>query len=215
MKLTLHNQLWLCSIIEIVRHTYARCCDTWHYYSLIRKRNAHHLWTDYLSFSKIHEFLILMEHLKFHSFYHRYVQIILFLSDKNLIQNVLDCCIEGGSKNGKIVQLIMIVWLAARAKLLLVGLNKCFFFISQPLKQTLLLLWMALFSYFCPKCSTTTSTFANHPINYEPSVAVRQMHWQLNEMLCCCWSRWIFEVGLENGVSNCLKITNLEHCVCV
>ena len=80
----------------------------------------------YMSFSKIHEFLILMEHLKFHSFYHRYVQIILFLSDKNLIQNVLDCYIVEG-KNGEIVQWIMIVWLAAKANLLL-GLNKCFFF---------------------------------------------------------------------------------------
>ena len=127
MKLTLHNQLWLCSIIEIVRHTYARCCDTWHYYSLIRKRNAHHLWTDYLSFSKIHEFLILMEHLKFHSFYHRYVQIILFLSDKNLIQNVLDCYIVG-AKNGEIVQWIVIVSLAAKAKLLLPRVKQMFCF---------------------------------------------------------------------------------------
>ena len=170
----------------------------------------------YMSFSKIHEFSILMEHLKFHSFYHRYVQIILFLSDKNLIQNVLDCWIVG-AKNGEIVQWIVIVWLAAKAKLLLVGLNKCLFFISQPLKQHYCFSEWHFFHIFVQWVhTTTTSTFANHPINYEPSVAVRQMHWQLNEMLCCCWSRWIFEVGLENGVSNCLKITNLEHCdMCV
>ena len=144
----MHNQLWLCSIIEIVRHTYARCCDTWHYYSLIRKRNAHHpflyYWTDYISFSKIHEFL------NFNG------TIILFLSDKNLIQNVLDCYIVGG-KNGEIVQWIMIVWLAARAKLLL-GLNKCVFFsFRSHWNKHLLLLRMALFSYFFPM-----STYYHH-----------------------------------------------------
>ena len=98
------------------------------------------------------------------------------------------------------------------------GLNKCFFFSfrSHWSKHYCFSEWHFFHIFVQWVHTTTTSTFANHPINYEPSVAVRQMHWQLNEMLCCCWSRWIFEVGLENGVSNCLKITNLEHCdMCV